>query len=100
MVEEAVHERSKAAAQNFYPDPKEALGVEPSIYITLYPQLYSGHARSGCPLFFSKPGILNADGLACITTSEGLLRYHWYSMVHGFGSRLRQRREADPNFHR
>lgn len=100
MVEEAVRVRASAFADGFYPDPKEALGVEPSIYISQYPQLYTGHAKTGCPLFISKPGVLNAEALACITTSEKLLRYHWYSMVHGFGAKLKERKDADPDFKR
>ena len=100
MVEEAVRVRATAFADDFYPDAKEALGVEPSVYINQYPQLYTGHAKIGCPLFISKPGVLNAEGLACITTSENLMRYHWHSQVHGFGAKLKERKESDPNFKR
>jgi len=100
MIEEAVRVRATAFADDFYPDAKEALGVEPSVYINQYPQLYTGHAKIGCPLFISKPGVLNAKGLACITTSENLMRYHWHSQVHGFGAKLKERKESDPNFKR
>ena len=60
------------------------------------PQLYTGHSLSGAPVFISKPGILNTDGVACVTNLEGILRYHWHAMIHDFASRLRAKRCEDP----
>jgi hypothetical protein len=74
--------------------------VEPSIYISQYPQLYCGNSKDGFPLFISKPGVLNISGIECITTIEGILRYHWYAMIHDFAARLREQKAKDPNFNR
>ena len=84
MVEEATECRSKAAHHDFYPDPSDALGVEKSIYLAQYPQLYSGVSKQGCPVFISKPGVLNTTGLENITTLEGILNFHWWAMVRKF----------------
>lgn len=61
-------------------DPKEALGCDPSLFLAQYPQLYSGKSKIGCPVFISKPGLLNVDTIECITTMDGILNFHWYGM--------------------
>lgn len=96
MVEEATEERKEPGSKDFYPDPQNALGVEPQIYISQYPQLYTGHAKSGAPLFISKPGLLDVTAITCMTSMDGILKYHWYAMIHDFGTRLRARKEANP----
>mmetsp|Transcript_11201 Transcript_11201/g.16380 ORF Transcript_11201/g.16380 Transcript_11201/m.16380 type:complete len:470 (-) Transcript_11201:251-1660(-) len=100
MVEEASDVTRDARKFGFYPDPKAALGSDPSIFMTLYPQLYSGKAKNGCPLFISKPGVLNVDAVECITSIDGILKYHWYVMMHDYAGRLRAEKEADKNFTR
>lgn len=98
MVEEATACRMAPKMDNFYPDPNEALGCDTSTYLSQYPQLYSGFAKNGAPLFISKPGALNVDAVECCTTLPNILKYHWHSMVHDFGSRLREFKEKDPKF--
>jgi len=97
MVEQATECRAVAKKDNFYPDPKETLGVETYIYISQYPQLYSGVDKNGCPVFISKPGILNVTGISCITKLNGILKYHWYAMMHDFKDRLQAQKKADPD---
>jgi hypothetical protein len=96
MVEEATKARSVAKAKGFYPDPVEALGCEAALFFAQYPQLYHGVAKNGVPLFISKPGILNVDGMECITNLDGMIRFHWYIMMHDFADRLRSLKKADP----
>jgi len=96
MTEEATVERGKHVTEDFYPDPEAALGVKPQIYVSQYPQLYQGHAKSGSILFISKPGVLNVNAVTCMTTMDGILKYHWYAMIHDYGNRLRERKGRDP----
>jgi len=98
MVEEAVECRASAMKDDFYPDGFQALGADPSIYLAQFPQLYTGKSKKGCPLYISKPGQLQADALDCITSLEGLLKYHWHIMVHDYGARLRKYKEENPSF--
>jgi len=98
MVEEATQCRADAKAADFYPDPKAALGCDMSVYFAQYPQLYSGFAKNGSPLFISKPGVLNVDAIECITTLTGIVKFHWYIMMHDFACRLRSHKEKDPHF--
>jgi hypothetical protein len=100
MVQEATETRKEAKAKDFYPDPVEALHVDTSLYFAQYPQLYSGVAKNGAPLFISKPGILNVDGVECITTLDGILKFHWYVMMHDFANRLRDQKKNNPGFKR
>lgn len=98
MVEEATEVRSAARERDFYPDPVEALGCDPSVFMAQYPQLYHGHAKNGCPVFISKPGVLNVDGMECITTLDGILKFHWYIMMHDYKNRLLKHKEEHPDF--
>ena len=100
MIEEAAAVRSSAGCPHFFPDGHVALGVEPSVYHTQYPQCYYSFARGGYPLFFSRVGMLNAEGLACVTTMRGILNYHWHDMMHGYTAQLERRRRIDPTFKR
>lgn len=96
MVEEATECRKAAKEKNFYPNPVEVLGVEPAIFFAQYPQVYSGVAKNGCPVFISKPGLLNVDAVECITTLEGIIQFHWYVMMHDFAKRLREEKAKNP----
>lgn len=96
MVEEATEARNEAKKNDFYPDPVHSLGVEQNLYFAQYPQLYYGMSKSGSPIFISKPGILNVDGVECITTLEGILKFHWYVMMHDYKSRLQRVKNENP----
>ena len=102
MVEEATSLRAKAYLQNFYPNPSDGLGnnVEKSIYLAQYPQIYTGYSKDGYPVLFSKPGVININGLESVTNLDGIFNFHWFSMIHDFGGRFRRQTESDPNFKR
>lgn len=100
MVEEATECRASPAANEYYPDAKQALGVEASLFISQYPQLYSGFAKSGCPVFYSKPGRLDIEGIECITTLDGIIKYHWHVMQHDYQKRLLNYKKENPSFKR
>jgi len=89
MIEEAAKCTNIPRVDGFYPSSHSALGVESSTYVSQYPQMYHGHARNKCPVFYSKPGVLNVDGIECITTLKGIIKYHWYSMMHEYVHKLR-----------
>lgn len=96
MVEEATKTRAEAKGKDFYPDAVDALGVDSSLFFAQYPQLYSGYTKDGIPIFISKPGILNVDGMECITTLDGIVKFHWHIMMHDFANRLRAQKAKDP----
>lgn len=100
MVAEATEERAEPREVDYYPEPKKALGVDPNLFISQYPQLYTGFSKSGCPVFYSKPGLLNIDGLECITTIDGILKFHWHVMQHDYKMRLLQFKKENPSFTR
>ena len=100
MIEEATKVQAAAKAAKFYPNPIEALGVDSAIYQAQYPQVYSGFAKNGSPVFFSKTGVLNINAVECITTVQNIVNYHWYVQLHDYAKRLRAHKEADPNFNK
>lgn len=97
MVEEATQVRKEAKERKFYENPVEALGVEPTLFFAQYPQLYYGSTKKGVPVFISKPGILNVDGMECITTLDGIIKFHWHIMMHDFANRLHKTKEKSPD---
>lgn len=96
MIEEATEVRKDAKDHQFYENPVEALGVEPPLFFAQYPQLYYGSTKKGVPVFISKPGILNVDGMECITTLDGIIKFHWHIMMHDFASRLHAEKKQNP----
>jgi len=100
MVEEATACRDDPRKQKYYPDPEIALGVHPSVYINQYPQLYPCFAKNGCPVYISKPGSLDIDAVECITSLEGILKFHWHIMQHDYTNRLLKHKEEYPKFER
>jgi len=100
MVEEATECRSEPLASDYYPDPKAALGIDPAVFISQYPQLYSGFSKIGCPVFYSKPGLLRIAAVECTTTMSGILNYHWHVMQHDYRKRLLGFKEENPEFKR
>jgi len=100
MVEEATQTRAKPRQHDYYPNAELALGVDPALFNAQYPQLYSGFSKSGCPVFYSKPGRLDIDGIECITTLEGILKYHWHVMQQDYKSRLLAFKLENPDFKR
>lgn len=94
MVEEATEMRESPRKDQFFPDPEMALGCPRSLYLKQYPQMCIGKSKSGHPVFLSKPGILNVDGLECITSIQGILNYHWFDMYHSSGASLKKSVES------
>jgi hypothetical protein len=88
MVEEATECRSQSRVHDYYPDPVAALGIHPCIYIRQFPQLYAGFAKNGCPIFISKPGMLNIDAVECVTSLDSIVNYHWHVMQHDYLKKL------------
>jgi hypothetical protein len=41
---------------------------------------------------------LNVDAMECITTLDGIVKYHWYMMHHDFNMRLKKMKETNPEF--
>jgi hypothetical protein len=96
MIEEATQVRQSAKEHSFYPNPIDALGVDKSLFFAQYPQIYTGFTKAGVPVFISKPGILNVDGMECITTLDGILKFHWHIMMHDYAKRLQSQKMKDP----
>jgi len=100
MVEEATECRADAREKKFYPNPDDALGCDSHLYLAQYPQLYTGASKNGFPIFISKPGALQVDGIECLTTIDGILKYHWHVMMHDYSTRLLNYKKANPDFKR
>jgi hypothetical protein len=100
MVEQAVDCSAEASNMNFYPDSTEALGVEPTVYFSLYPELFVGFSKRGCPLYITRAGECDLRKIMSVTTEAKIINFHWHCMKLAFGGRLAGKRRIDPNVHR
>jgi len=100
MVEEATECQAEAKSNDFYRDPKAALGCDMALYLNRFPQLYSGYTKEGIPIFYSMPAKINIDAIEAITTVEGILKFHWFYYTHDFGERLRKQKKEVEGYHR
>jgi hypothetical protein len=100
MVEEAMNYRAEAAKEDFFPNGSKALGVEKSIYYALYPEVCVGYTKNGYPLYINRAANAAVSMLSCVTTPKGITNFHWHSMVHVLGDKLRRRALSDPSFKR
>ena len=89
MVEEATECTSSARKHDFFPSPSLALGCDSTFYIQQYPQVYYGHAKNGCPVFYSKPAQIDMKAIECLTSLANIINFHWNAMMHDFVSKLK-----------
>ena len=94
MVEESTEYTADPRKNDFFPCPTKALSIESSLYIKQYPQLYYGHARNGCPLFISQPGMINIDAISVLTNLPKIINFHWYAMMHEYARKLQDEQRA------
>jgi hypothetical protein len=100
MVEDAMKFRAEAAKEDFFPNGCKALGVEKSIYYAMYPEVLVGYTKNGFPFYVTKAADTAVNMLNCITTPKGITNFHWHSMMHVLGDKLRRRASSDPSFKR
>mmetsp|Transcript_881 Transcript_881/g.1373 ORF Transcript_881/g.1373 Transcript_881/m.1373 type:complete len:534 (+) Transcript_881:241-1842(+) len=100
MVEEATAYSKTARENNFYLDPKKALGVETSVYYSIFPELFIGYTKESVPFYITKAGKTDLKHISCVTTMPKMVNFHWHCMVHAFGGRLRKKKTEDPSFQR
>ena len=89
MLEEATECSAEARKNEFYPSPSKALGCDTSYYIKQYPQVYYGHGRNGCPVFYSKPALIDINAIRNITSLPNIINFHWNAMMHEFVHKLK-----------
>eukprot|EP00591_Stephanopyxis_turris_P003249 CAMPEP_0195512554 /NCGR_PEP_ID=MMETSP0794_2-20130614/4469_1 /TAXON_ID=515487 /ORGANISM="Stephanopyxis turris, Strain CCMP 815" /LENGTH=588 /DNA_ID=CAMNT_0040640361 /DNA_START=173 /DNA_END=1939 /DNA_ORIENTATION=- len=100
MVEEAKVRHETACQNRFYPDPKKALGVETSVFYSIFPELFIGYTKQNIPFYITKAGRTDLKHVSCVTTIPKMVNFHWHCMVHALGGRLREKKAKDPSFQR
>lgn len=89
-----------AKAHDFYPDPGKHMGVPVPVVWSMYPFVYHGNAKNGCPVSYLKAGMLDTEGLLSLTTIEKSPAYYWYQHLVNFRESIRKARKRNPNFKR
>lgn len=98
LLDEARHHYEEAKQHDFYPNLEDSLGFSRAVFLSQYPEVYSGNARNGCPVMYFKLGSTNPEGIKCLMTLEEADRYFWNTMIHCFPVRLEEGRRINPNF--
>lgn len=60
--------------------PDEAGGCDISVMKTFYPHTMQGYDKLNRPILWEMDGQINAQAIATMTTKEGLLGYHFWTM--------------------
>jgi hypothetical protein len=66
----------------------------------MYPEVLVGYTKNGFPFYVTKAADTAVNMLNCITTPKGITNFHWHSMMHVLGDKLRRRASSDPSFKR
>ena len=81
--------------------PEACLDCPERAFIKFYPHYYRGYDRSGRPILYDKVGQMNLQGVKCVTTLEGMVRYHWTTMLKNLADRYKEASSkgyANPRF--
>ncbi|KAK1745950.1 CRAL/TRIO domain-containing protein [Skeletonema marinoi] len=98
MLDEAKEHYEKAKKHDFYPNLEESLGFSRDVFLSQYPEVYSGNARNGCPVMYTKLGSIQPEGIKCLVLVEDADRFFWNGNMHGYTDRLEEGRRINPNF--
>jgi hypothetical protein len=82
MIREAAEKRAEPQRHAYWRDASEALGIPPSVYVSMFPQVYCGFAKNGCPVFVSRPAVINVDEMNTCLSLDNIVRFHWSEMEH------------------
>jgi len=88
-ISQSMNFRKDASKNNFFTDGFDALGVEPSVFFALYPDLSVGYTKTGSPFNIIIPGNIDIKAVSCITTTTNLVNFKWHYMHHVLGDKLR-----------
>ena len=79
-------------------DVEEAMGVSLALFSRMYPFVYHGNAKNGCPVAYLKAGQLDANAVRCIITMKQVYAYFWNQYMHVLPLQLAQGKASNPDF--
>jgi len=85
-----------AKEANFYEDVEEAMGVSLPLFSTMYPFVYHGNAKNGCPVAYLKAGELDANCVKCVITMNEVYPYFWNQYMHVMAGNLANGKKSNP----
>mmetsp|Transcript_18945 Transcript_18945/g.29184 ORF Transcript_18945/g.29184 Transcript_18945/m.29184 type:complete len:638 (+) Transcript_18945:249-2162(+) len=87
-----------AKAADFHEDVEEAMGVSLPLFSRMYPFVYHGNAKNGCPVAYLKAGELDANCVKCVITMNEVYPYFWNQYMHVFAGQLANGKSSNPQF--
>jgi hypothetical protein len=77
-------------------EPDEAGGCDISVMKTFYPHTMQGFDKLNRPILWEMDGKINAQAIATMTTKEGLLGYHFWTMNTKLDSQFTRAKDRSP----
>mmetsp|Transcript_6053 Transcript_6053/g.8579 ORF Transcript_6053/g.8579 Transcript_6053/m.8579 type:complete len:330 (+) Transcript_6053:784-1773(+) len=74
------------------------MGVSLALFSRMYPFVYHGNAKNGCPVAYLKAGQLDANAVRCIITMKQVYAYFWNQYMHVLPLQLAQGKASNPDF--
>ena len=98
LLNDAKEHYEKAKKHDFYPNLEDSLGFSRDIFLSQYPEIYSGNARNGCPVMYMRLGSVQPEGIKCLLSIEDAEQIFWNAMKHSYTDRLEEGRRINPAF--
>lgn len=78
-------------------DPSKAIKAPVNIFLTQFPVINYGCAKSGAPISYVRTEGLSVEGMECLTDLENLPNYAWHSSYHSFQKEVAKAQVKNPD---
>ena len=72
------------------------MGVSLPLFSRMYPFVYHGNAKNGCPVAYLKAGELDANCVKCVITMNEVYPYFWNQYMHVMAGNLADGKKSNP----
>ena len=78
-------------------EPNKAIKAPVNIFLTQFPCINYGCAKSGAPISYVRTEGLSVEGMECLTDLENLPNYSWYGSYHSFQKEVAKAQVKNPD---
>lgn len=84
MMDECQDVWRESRKHDFYPEKRDVINAPVNAFLTQFPVICHGCAKSGAPISYFKTAGLSVGGMECLTDLEKMPNYAWHDQYHGF----------------
>ena len=78
-------------------EPSAAIKAPVNVFLTQFPVINYGCAKSGAPISYVRTDGLSVEGMECLTDLEKLPNYAWHSSYHSFQNEVAKAQVKNPD---